>query len=202
MSGGSTDTGRVRVRFPNPGRGTRSEHRVRVSDREARTRVGFPVVEGFATAAEAREYLAEPLIRCLLCGRSFGMLAMHVVSVHGMSAYEYKVRYRLPLSVGLAGTVAREKMRVATATRVRRGELRLASGRPPSARNRPSPYLSMFSAAVGTVAFARWNAAHPGKIWKTHGRCSGCGKATRVRLDNPAPRCWTCRYPPKQKKDR
>lgn len=38
---------------------------------------------------------------CKICGRRFKLLGRHVTSTHNMSVDEYKLKYDLPLSVGL-----------------------------------------------------------------------------------------------------
>ncbi len=93
------------------------------------------------TPAEALAYLDSPFLECLICGRELAVLGKHVRSIHGISAEEYKVRFGLPLSRGLTGQVARQKMSEAGKARPEPASFAVQRGTPtaqyPRAR---SPY--------------------------------------------------------------
>lgn len=58
----------------------------------------------FETMAEVDEYLGQELIQCLECGRHYKMLTgKHLRLVHGMTPDEYRQRWGIPRTRGLAG---------------------------------------------------------------------------------------------------
>lgn len=65
---------------------------------------GCPVERPFSTIAEVRAYLAEPMIRCLRCGRKFKSLSSHLVTIHEMTADDYRHAYGIPWTYGLVST--------------------------------------------------------------------------------------------------
>jgi len=48
-------------------------------------------------------YLTGEKIECLICGKFFRALGNHVYMVHGITAREYKVKFNIPVGVGLIG---------------------------------------------------------------------------------------------------
>lgn len=64
---------------------------------------GFPVRVPCPSLADAKAYLAEPKLVCLLCGKAYGILANHLRNTHGVTPDEYRAAYHLPWSAGLAG---------------------------------------------------------------------------------------------------
>jgi len=62
---------------------------------------GYPVEKPFSTIAEVRAYLAEPMVRCLRCGRKFKSLSSHLVTIHEMTADDYRHTYGIPWTYGL-----------------------------------------------------------------------------------------------------
>lgn len=64
---------------------------------------GFPIRGPCPSLADARAYLAEPKLVCLLCGKAYAILANHLRSTHGVTPDEYRAAYHLPWSAGLAG---------------------------------------------------------------------------------------------------
>ena len=63
----------------------------------------------FQTTAEIRAYLGEDTLACLICGRRLTVLPAHLRARHGMSAGDYRVRFGIPFSYGLAGRGFREQ---------------------------------------------------------------------------------------------
>ena len=57
----------------------------------------------FQTTAEIRAYLDEDRLPCLICGRRLTVLAAHLKASHGLTADDYRVRFGIPFSYGLAG---------------------------------------------------------------------------------------------------
>lgn len=70
---------------------------------------GFPWVGVFETPEQAREYVNQERIRCLLCGKYFKSLGYHINKIHGYDETSYKQRYGIPYGVGLVGTVTAKK---------------------------------------------------------------------------------------------
>lgn len=71
---------------------------------------GYPRSTKIQTREELDQYYAGDEIQCLLCGNGFSMLGQHLTHAHEISAREYKIRFGLPLSVGLLGTEVKEKL--------------------------------------------------------------------------------------------
>ena len=61
---------------------------------------GFPVTRKFESESEAEEYVSGAEITCLLCGKPYKSLAMHI-RVHGIDADHYREMYDIPSRVGL-----------------------------------------------------------------------------------------------------
>ncbi len=66
-------------------------------------------VRPFQTKAEIRAYLGEDRLACLICGRRLTVLPAHLKAQHGLSADDYRVRFGIPFSYGLAGEEFRRK---------------------------------------------------------------------------------------------
>ena len=64
---------------------------------------GYPWEGKFQTKDEVRAYLDETKVTCLLCGRKYIHLACHIALGHDVSCDDYKERYGIPWSYGLAG---------------------------------------------------------------------------------------------------
>lgn len=75
---------------------------------------GFPIDRPFESIKEVREYLSGDKIVCLLCGRSFRTLGLHLRKIHDMTPDEYRERYNIPWTYGLACAENREAHSVAT----------------------------------------------------------------------------------------
>lgn len=71
----------------------------------------LPQTTGFKTAEEVDQYLGGDTIKCLLCGGPFQILGRHLISEHGISGREYKLRFGIPLTRSLAVFAVRERAR-------------------------------------------------------------------------------------------
>lgn len=69
---------------------------------------GYPWEGKFQTMDEVRAYLDQTKVTCLLCGRKYVHLAVHIANGHDVSCDDYKERYGIPWSYGLAGKEFRE----------------------------------------------------------------------------------------------
>lgn len=70
---------------------------------------GYPIEEPFKSREAIEDYLSDDRIICLLCGRPFKALCGHL-TVHGITGDEYKDRYNIPYSYGLARETTRRKI--------------------------------------------------------------------------------------------
>ena len=64
---------------------------------------GYPRTTPFRTMDEITVYLADKRIVCLLCGRRFAGLGIHIEHLHKINAREYKETFGIPVSYGLGG---------------------------------------------------------------------------------------------------
>jgi hypothetical protein len=64
----------------------------------------------FQTMEEIKEYFNHEKITCLLCYREFRGLYTHIVRVHKMSPFDYKIKYGIPLGMGLVGAETKTLM--------------------------------------------------------------------------------------------
>ena len=65
----------------------------------------------FQTTADIRAYLDEDRLPCLICGRRLTVLAAHLRACHGLTADDYRIRFGIPFSYGLAGRSFRRQAR-------------------------------------------------------------------------------------------
>jgi len=70
---------------------------------------GYPIEEPFKSREAIEDYLSDDRIICLLCGRPFKALCGHL-TIHGITGDEYKDRYNIPYSFGLARETTRKKI--------------------------------------------------------------------------------------------
>ena len=88
---------------------------------------GFPRQEAICTGEELLAYFGEDKLTCLLCGRLYTQLALHIVNGHGIPTDDYKAQFGIPWSYGLAGKSFREKIARQSARLMREGKIPLAS---------------------------------------------------------------------------
>jgi len=80
--------------------------------------ISFPWAGKFQSVDELQQYFDQEKLVCLLCGKLCIQLAAHVGPSHKVTADEYKYRFGIPWTYGLAGKGFREKSaRRITATR-------------------------------------------------------------------------------------
>lgn len=92
--------------------------------RQHQVLAGFPVLEPFRSLAQAKDYLDCPELTCLLCGKSYRLLANHLRSTHGVDPDEYRLAYDMPLTPGLSGRSVAEKKSVALRAKLADPEFR------------------------------------------------------------------------------
>lgn len=61
---------------------------------------GYPWDGRFESVDQVEEYLGGDLIRCLLCGKMYRSVGLHL-SIHEITVDEYKLRYNIPYKYGL-----------------------------------------------------------------------------------------------------
>jgi hypothetical protein len=81
---------------------------LRMTKKVPRPLPGYPWEGKFQTKDEVRAYLDETKVTCLLCGRKYILLANHIAHGHDVCRDDYKKRYGIPWSYGLAGKEYRE----------------------------------------------------------------------------------------------
>jgi len=106
---------------------TRSERKRRAA---RRVFPGFPVERPpFDSPQDVYDYLngvgeykaPAGRIVCLLCGKTYRKLGTHLLRIHGVEVDEYRERYGLPWTVGVASPDCRERYSKATRKRMEEG---------------------------------------------------------------------------------
>jgi predicted transcriptional regulator len=69
----------------------------------------MPEREPFRTREQVDEYLSGDSVQCLICGRRFNGLHMHLKFKHGITDDDYRQRYGIPLSRSLTSVTYRAK---------------------------------------------------------------------------------------------
>lgn len=64
---------------------------------------GFPWEGRFTMMDEIKKYFDHEELPCLLCGREYGNLGLHISSTHKIHKDDYKEMFGIPWSYGLAG---------------------------------------------------------------------------------------------------
>lgn len=70
---------------------------------------GYPWNGIFSSFEELKEYFNKDRLTCLLCGRDYGNLGIHVSQGHGTTIDEYRQQFGIPWTYGLAGKTFRDK---------------------------------------------------------------------------------------------
>ena len=70
---------------------------------------GYPIEERFTSREAIENYLSDDRIICLICGRPFKAITGHL-AIHEMTADEYKDKYNIPYTYGLARDTTRQMM--------------------------------------------------------------------------------------------
>jgi hypothetical protein len=70
---------------------------------------GYPVKKPFQTMEELQTYFAQDGLPCLLCGRTYLALHLHLNKTHRMALNDYRVRYGIPWTRGLVAKPLRDK---------------------------------------------------------------------------------------------
>ncbi|MFO1067973.1 MAG: MucR family transcriptional regulator [Geminicoccaceae bacterium] len=98
----------------------RSRRRLLDAARRREVLPGYPVLPRAMSIEEVDAYLDSDPIPCLLCGHSFKVLARHLQHIHAMTPDQYRERYGLPYSIGLAAVSSRQRFEELLRQRVAR----------------------------------------------------------------------------------
>jgi len=63
---------------------------------------GYPIEKPLGTPEELAEYFGGSKIVCLLCGKAYRTLGVHLKTIHGMEPDEYRKHYGIPWTYGLS----------------------------------------------------------------------------------------------------
>jgi hypothetical protein len=86
---------------------------------------GFPWKGKFTTKDEIDQYFSDPdAIQCLMCGRFYGTLNIHLQIVHEISHEEYRERYGLPWRKGLVSKNVSKGFRSRLTKRIKNGSFK------------------------------------------------------------------------------
>ena len=69
------------------------------------------MIKFLKTKEEISKYFDGDKIQCLICGKWFKMLSVHLNKAHNMSVDQYKKQFGLPWTKGLCGSATRNKYR-------------------------------------------------------------------------------------------
>jgi len=78
------------------------EHAIRRQKRRS-VKPGYPKTDKFTTPEQVANYFSEDRIVCLLCGKTYKSLGIHLKTIHDTEVDEYKEMYGLPWRRGLVG---------------------------------------------------------------------------------------------------
>lgn len=144
----------------------------------------LPSTTGFKTAAEVDEYLGGDTIKCLLCGGPFQILGRHLISEHGISGREYKLRFGIPLTRPLSVSVVRDRARIRIQGLIASGAIQTSADedRARLLASKPRAYVAP-TAPSAIAAMNHGVKANPShKLIDTF--CSVCGKPAGQRKES------------------
>jgi hypothetical protein len=87
----------------------------------------FPIEEPFLSVDDVKQYLSGEKIICLLCGKSYKSLGVHLMRIHGITIDDYKLKYKIPWTYGLACGDTKEKHRAIRKQQLQDGIVKLLS---------------------------------------------------------------------------
>lgn len=88
---------------------------------------GYPSNESFSSKEDVKQYLSGEKVICLLCGKSYKTLGVHLKCIHGITVDDYKLKYNIPWTTGLACDDTREKHREIRKQQIQDGVITLLS---------------------------------------------------------------------------
>jgi hypothetical protein len=73
-----------------------------------KVRPGYPWTGQFETKEQIDFYFSGDKIECLLCGKTYRGLGVHLLKIHGVTDDQYRARYGLPWGRGLTSAASKE----------------------------------------------------------------------------------------------
>lgn len=70
---------------------------------------GYPIAPRPFTRDEINAYLSGDRVTCMLCGKAYKKIGIHLKTIHSVEVDEYRAMYGLPWRTGLTGEETREK---------------------------------------------------------------------------------------------
>lgn len=119
-----------------------------------RIRPGFPIEPRPFSRAEIIEYMSGDRITCLLCGKDYRKIGIHLLKCHGITPDDYRARYGLPWSKGLCCQETRARHSALAKKNIEEGRIPLQYGVPvPRGTQRPSqPFMTEVAQQNGLKA--------------------------------------------------
>lgn len=74
-----------------------------------RTLPGFPKTQAFESVDHVKKYMSGDSITCLLCGKQYKSLGVHLLKIHGVSPDKYKLKFGIPWTYSLMCEASVEK---------------------------------------------------------------------------------------------
>lgn len=82
---------------------------------------GFPINKPFESINDVREYLGGDRIACLLCGKNYKSIGVHLLKIHDITADKYREKYKIPWTYALASRETSAIHREIMAKRIEKG---------------------------------------------------------------------------------
>ncbi len=70
---------------------------------------GYPKTDKFETDEEVEAYFSGDKIQCLLCGKWYKELSLHLRRIHDVTPDDYREKYGIPWKQGLTGCISYNK---------------------------------------------------------------------------------------------
>lgn len=82
---------------------------------------GFPKPPYPMSIKQIEEYFSHDKIQCLLCGKWYGTLVVHLLNIHETTVEDYRDMWELPYTYGLTGRASHAAYSVAVKKRIAEG---------------------------------------------------------------------------------
>ena len=99
-------TGSVSPYIRPKAKGARPKRNMERRAARRHTLPGYPVEAGQMSKEEIDAYFGGDKITCLMCGKSYRSLGLHLPRIHGMTADDYRQRFGLPWRRGLTSATS------------------------------------------------------------------------------------------------
>jgi hypothetical protein len=140
---------------------------------------GYPVPPRVFSEDEIRAYFEGDRIVCLICGRTYRLLGVHLARAHDMTIEDYRERYGLPFSRGLASDAHCAMQTAHGKARAERGEFTLNDPDAPP-KGKPLHRVSAYQQAK-VDAYEKLDVCHAGHRKEPGKNCRRCQHVRRRR---------------------